>query len=104
MNIKTISKQKKAGKSTTMTVRLTPALNDKLNALAKDTKRSKAFLANEALISYVEQNAWQIAHITASLEEAKSGAPGIPHEDMESWVESWDTKKEIPAPQPRSLK
>lgn len=87
-----------------MTVRLTSALSKKLDALARDTKRSKAFLANEALTSYVEQNAWQIARITQSLKEVRSGAPGIPHEDMEQWVESWDTKKELPAPQPRSLK
>lgn len=104
MSTKIDPKLQGAAKSTTMTVRLTTDLSKKLDALAKETKRSKAYLANEALVSYVEQNAWQIARITTSLKEALSNVPGIPHEDMEHWVESWDTKKELPAPRPRSLK
>ena len=74
----------------------------KLNALARDTKRSKAYLAGEAITSYVEQNAWQVAHIKAALAEAESGVPGIPHEDMERWVNSWGTNHELPPPEPRA--
>jgi len=50
-------------KSTTMTVRLAPEVSEKLESLAHDTKRSKAYLAGEAIASYVELNAWQVAHI-----------------------------------------
>lgn len=87
-------------KSTTMTVRLPPEVSDKLDALARDTNRSKAYLAGEAIASYVAHNAWQVARITASLEEAKSGRPGIPHQDVEQWVNSWDTEAELPRPEP----
>ena len=39
-------------KSTTMTVRLAPEVSEKLEALAHDTRRSKAYLAGEAIASY----------------------------------------------------
>ena len=80
-------------KSTTMTVRLTPELSDKLEALARDTKRSKSHLAGEAIASYVEMNAWQVARIKAALAEARSGVPGVPHEEVVRWVESWGTSQ-----------
>jgi predicted transcriptional regulator len=91
-------------KTTTMTVRLTPELSDKLEALARDTKRSKSYLAGEAIASYVEMNAWQVARIKAALAEARSGAPGVPHEEIVRWVESWGTVNERRRPRPRKPK
>ena len=85
-------------KSTTMTVRIPPEVSDKLDVLARDTKRSKAYLASEAIASYVEHNAWQVARIKASLDDAKSGSPGVPHAAVEQWVKSWDTDNELPRP------
>lgn len=97
-HMKSAIKQRDTDKGTTMTVRITHDLSQKLDALARDTKRSKAFLASEGIASYVERNAWQVARITASLEEAKSGAPGIPHAEVERWMESWGTDHELPRP------
>ena len=88
------------GKSTTMTVRIPSEVSSKLDGLARDTKRSKAYLAGEAISSYVERNAWQVARIKDSLEDAKSGTPGIPHAEMERWVESWGSDTELPPPEP----
>ena len=88
-------------KSAMMTVRLTPELSEKLEALARDTKRSKSYLASEAIASYVDRNAWQIAEIKKGLEEARSGTPGVPHEDVEKWVRSWGTVHELPRPRAR---
>lgn len=85
----------------TMTVRLTPELSEKLDALARDTKRSKSDLASEAIASYVDVNAWQVSRIKAALEEARSGAPGIPHEEVVRWTESWGTEDELPRPKPK---
>ena len=87
-------------KSTTMTVRIPPEVGLKLEALARDTKRSKAYLAGEAIVSFVERNAWQVARIKQALEDA-SGSPGIPHEAVERWVKSWGTDNELPRPQPQ---
>ncbi len=47
-------------------------------------------------------NAWQVARIKASLSEAKSGAPGIPHAAVEAWVKSWDTENERPTPEAKT--
>jgi predicted transcriptional regulator len=86
-------------KSTTMTVRIPPEVNDKLDLLARDTKRTKAYLAGEAIAAYVERNAWQVARIKGSLDDAKSGSPGVPHAAVEQWVQSWDTEHELPTPE-----
>jgi predicted transcriptional regulator len=92
------TEQADMAKSAMMTVRLTPELSEKLEALARDTKRSKSYLASEAIASYVDRNAWQIEEIKRGLEEARSGTPGVPHEEVEKWVRSWDTGHELPRP------
>lgn len=88
-------------KTATMTVRLSPELDDKLAALARERKRSKSDLASEAIAAFVDVDAWQVAHIKEALDEARSGAPGVLHEDVVRWVESWDTAHELPRPKPR---
>jgi predicted transcriptional regulator len=42
----------------------------------------------------------QIARIKASLDDAKSGSPGVPHAEVERWVKSWDLENELPRPGP----
>ena len=85
-------------KSATMTVRLSPELDDKLAALARDRKRSKSDLASEAIAAFVDVDAWRVAHIKESLEEARSGAPGVLHEEVVRWVASWGTRHELTRP------
>jgi predicted transcriptional regulator len=99
-----MGKTKTVPKATTTTVRLAPELSDKLEALARHTKRSKSDLAGEAVASYVEVNAWQVAHIKAALTEARSGGPGTRHEEVVRWVESWGTENERRKPRPRKLR
>lgn len=48
-----------------------------------------------------KRDTWQIERINESLDEAKSGASGVLHEDVVRWVESWGTEHELPRPQPR---
>ena len=87
-------------KSNVITVRLTPEINNRLEDLARNTKRSKSYLATEAIVNYIDLNAWQIAEIKRGLEEVRSGAPGIPHEKVVKWVNSWGTDHELPPPEP----
>ena len=87
------------GKHATVTVRIPPEADAKLETLARNTKRSKTDLAGPAIASFVEWNAAQVAQIQAALEDAKSGTPGIPHAEVERWVESWDTDHELPRPE-----
>jgi len=88
-------------KSAMMTVRLTPELSEKLEALARDTKRSKSYLASEAIENYVDLNAWQVAHIKTALAEDEAGGPGVPHEEAMRWMESLGTDHELPQPEPK---
>lgn len=88
-------------KSATVTVRLTPEVSKKLEALARDTKRSKSHLANEAIESYVELSAWQVAHIKAAFVEDEVGGPGVPHEEAMRWMASLGTDHELPQPGPK---
>ena len=59
--------------STTMTIRLEDEVKERLDRLAESTRRSKSFLASEAIREFVENNEWQIAEIEAALKEADDG-------------------------------
>ena len=59
--------------TTVITARIDAALRARLEALARSTKRSKSFLAAEAIAAYVELNEWQIGEITDGLAELDSG-------------------------------
>jgi predicted transcriptional regulator len=59
--------------STTMTIRLEDEIKERLDRLAESTRRSKSFLAAEAIREFVENNEWQIAEIRAALKEADAG-------------------------------
>lgn len=73
--------------TTTITVRLHKELRDRLDALAESTKRSKSFLAAEAIAQYVELNAWQVEQIKEAVEKADAGGPFIPHEEVEDYFD-----------------
>lgn len=62
-----------APESTVLTVRLEPQLKRQLEKLAKSTRRSRAFLAAEAIREYIAVNEWQIEEIAKGLEEADRG-------------------------------
>jgi predicted transcriptional regulator len=87
--------------STTLSVRLSQATKDRLDALAKSTKRSKSCLASEAIEAFIELNAWQVEGIEAALKEADAGLL-VPHEEVVAWVRSWETDRELPRPQPKA--
>jgi predicted transcriptional regulator len=91
----------KTARSEMMTVRLAPETSNKLEALARDTKRSKSYLANEAIENYVHLNAWQVAHMKAALAEDEKGGPSVPNEQVMEWLSSWGTDNELPCPEPK---
>lgn len=74
-------------KSTTVSVRLDRETRDKLEALARTTRRSKSFLAAEAISSYVEVNAWQVEGIAQAIEKADRGGPFVTQGDAERYLE-----------------
>jgi len=56
-----------------VTLRLDGALTGKLDKLARATRRSRSFLAAEAIRDYVDLNSWQIGEIHKGLKEAERG-------------------------------
>ena len=56
-----------------LTVRLKPGLRKRLARLARATKRSRSFLAAEAIRQYLAGSRWQIAETHRALAEADRG-------------------------------
>jgi len=59
--------------STVMTLRLEPGLRKQLDHLARAQRRSRSFVAAEAIREYLAANAWQLEEIRKGLEEADRG-------------------------------
>lgn len=52
-----------------VTIHLEPEMSERLNRLAKARRRSRSFIAGEAIREYVDVNEWQMAEIRKGLEE-----------------------------------
>jgi predicted transcriptional regulator len=69
-----------AMESTTVTVRLSSEVKDKLDLLAERTRRSKSFLAAEAIEGYVARELEIVAGIERGLDDMGSGRV-VSHEE-----------------------
>jgi predicted transcriptional regulator len=56
-----------------VTVRLEPELRQRLDRLARAQRRSRSFVATEAIREYVQVNEWQIEETQKALAEADRG-------------------------------
>jgi len=82
-------------------VRLDEQLENRLSALAAKTKRSKSFLAKEALTRYVEEEERkerENALTVARWEEYQETGEAVSNEAMMDWLESWGTEQETVCP------
>jgi predicted transcriptional regulator len=59
--------------SETVTVRLSPETKERLERLAGQTRRTKSFLAGEAIADYVERELKIVEAIQRGLEDVKAG-------------------------------
>lgn len=85
--------------SETVTVRLSVAVKQKLEALAASTRRSKSWLAAEAIAAYVEEQSWQIQQIEEAVALADSEqAVWMDGASVGAWLDSWGTEDERPVP------
>ncbi len=83
--------------STTLSVRLDTSTKKRLEALAKRARRSRSFLAAEAITAFVEAETWQLDEIQAGLEELDKGRR-VSHQAVSAWLRSWGKKRERKAP------
>ena len=83
--------------SETLSIRLDAGTKHRLDVLAKRSRRSKSFLAAEAIAAYVEAEEWQLREIQTGLEELDAGQ-GVSHEHVSKWLRSWGKQGETKAP------
>ena len=81
----------------TLSIRLDGGTKRRLDALAKRSRRSKSFLAAEAIAAYVEAEEWQLSEMQNALEQLDAGQ-GVSHEKVSKWLRSWGKKGETKAP------
>ena len=81
----------------TLSIRIDAETKKRLEALSKRSKRSKSFLAAEAIASYVESEEWQLGELQAGIDDLDSGRD-VGHEKVSKWLRSWGKRGEIKAP------
>lgn len=82
-------------------VRLDEQLENRLNALAAKTHRSKSFLAKEALTRYIEEEERKQREnelTMARWEEHQETGETVSNESMMDWLDSWGTDEEKSCP------
>jgi len=85
--------------TTTISIEVSRATAERLEALASSTNRSATALARQALDQFLEVEDWHEKAIEAALAELDAGGPLIAHEDMERWLASWGTENELDPPE-----
>lgn len=81
----------------TLSIRLDVSTKKRLDALAKRSKRSKSFLAAEAIAQYVDSEEWQLGELQAGISELDAGQ-NVSHEQVSKWLKSWGKLGETKAP------
>ncbi len=78
-----------------MTLRLDPGTLRRLDELAQATDRSKAWLAAQAVRTYLALNEWQIKAIHGAVERAdRRDAKFLTHDDVAAWLATWGASQE----------
>lgn len=83
--------------STTISVRIDARTKKQLETLAGRARRSKSFLAAEAITAFVAAETWQLDEMQASLKELDEGR-GVAQKEVAAWLRSWGRKRERKSP------
>ncbi len=83
--------------STTITVRIDKSVKKRLEAAAARVRRSKSFLAAEAIEEYLAVQDWQVEAIKKGIAAADRGE-AVPHERVKAWAKSLGSGRELPRP------
>lgn len=81
----------------TLSIRISPELKDRLDLLAQQTRRSKSYLAAEAIEAYVAIESWQLEKIHKGLEDLEAGRV-VSHEEVKRKALSWSKKGKAKKP------
>jgi len=77
----------------TLSIRIDSETKRRLDALSKRSKRSKSFLAAEAIAVYVDSEDWQLGELQAGISDLESGQQ-VSHERVSKWLKSWGKRDE----------
>jgi predicted transcriptional regulator len=81
----------------TLSIRIDAETKKRLDVLARRSKRSKSFLAAEAIAAYIDAENWQLGETEAGLEDLDAGR-AVSHEKVAKWLVSWGKASETNAP------
>jgi len=81
----------------TLSIRIDTATKSRLDALSKRSRRSKSFLAAEAIAAFVESEEWRLGELQAGIAELGAGQE-VSHEKVSKWLNSWGKPRETKAP------
>lgn len=76
----------------TLSIRIDSETKRKLDELAQQTRRSKSFLAAEAIAAMVKLESWQIGEIQAGIVELDAGR-GIAGVEVRKMAKIWGKTK-----------
>ena len=62
-------------------IRLSDELLDRLDQLASSLDRPRAWLIEQAIARYIDEEVWQVAAITEALSEYRTGGASLHHHD-----------------------
>lgn len=81
----------------TLSVRIDTETKKTLEALALRSRRSKSFLAAEAIAAYVKTEEWQLGEIEAGIADLDRNRE-VGHERVAQWLKSWGKPREKKPP------
>lgn len=71
-----------------ISLRLSPGTKQRIERLAKATRRSKTFVIEEAITSYLNLNEWQVQSIVEGIKEVEAGET-TPHDAV---LAKWEAR------------
>ena len=80
-------------------LRLSPELKERLDAVAESEDRSASYVATKAIEAFLDARDAKARAIDAAFREADQGIFVSP-EAVHRWMDSWDTDNELPIPEP----
>jgi RHH-type transcriptional regulator, rel operon repressor / antitoxin RelB len=80
-----------------LSIRIDSDTKKRLDALSKRSKRSKSFLAAEAIAAYLETEEWQLGELQTGIAELESGK-AVSHDKVSKWLKSWGKTGETKTP------
>jgi predicted transcriptional regulator len=85
--------------SSPFSLRLSPELKERLDAVADSEDRSASYVATKAIEAFLDARDAKDRAIDAAFREADKGI-FVSQEAVHRWMDSWDTENELPFPEP----